>query len=58
MRYVVGLVACLFFIGAERPVLLALGKTPPNSAVQKIKRDMDYLCGERLQGRQTGLEGE
>jgi hypothetical protein len=58
MRYVVGLVACLFFIGVEHPVLLALGKTPPNAAVQKIKRDMDYLCGERLQGRQTGLEGE
>lgn len=58
MRYVVGFLACLFLLGAMRPVLLALGKTPPNQAVAKLKRDIDYLCGERLQGRQTGLEGE
>ncbi|MGI9192508.1 MAG: M28 family peptidase [Chitinophagaceae bacterium] len=58
MRYVLGL-----FIGLGLGLLVnhqvqAFGKPPVNQAAAKVRRDMDYLCGERLQGRQTGQEGE
>lgn len=58
MRFVLGFFVCLSIGLYNAPQLLALGKTPINQAVAKVRRDMEYLCGERLQGRMTGQEGE